>query len=522
MSTFETTTVAAAPGRRMSHGDQLARNARKVPDRVAFEYNGHSLSYRELDARTNRLARGLQSLGVERGDRVAVLMLNRLELIETYFAVLKLGAIVVPVNFRLSVAEIVYVLDDSDATVLFADHLLAPRAAQATGSRTLVVSGGDHEDVEQAIDYDTLLETDDGSLDIDVDENEPAFIMYTSGTTGKPKGAVLTHMNLLMNTINVCLEQGVSGDGEVGLSGLPLFHIGGLSGMLAYVFVGGTSILIDVLNFDPVKALETMSEREVVAGYFVPTQWKAICEAALARKLDYSLERIAWGASAAPPSVLKAMSDAFGDVPVFNVFGQTEMSSATCILRGEDALRKNGSVGKPLMNVEVRLVDPDMNDVPVGEVGEIVYRGPTVMKEYWRNPDATADAMRGGWFHSGDLCVMDDEGYIKVVDRTKDMVNSGGENIYCAEVEDAIDSHSKVSEVAVVAKPHPRWVETPVAVIVPSDPADPPTLEEISEHCKSLIASYKKPTEILVVDALPRNAVGKVQKFKLRDQLAQP
>jgi acyl-CoA synthetase (AMP-forming)/AMP-acid ligase II len=505
----------------MSHGEQLARNARRIPDRVAFEYLDRAATYRQLDAQVNRLARGLQTLGVERGDRVAVLMLNRLELIETYFAVLKLGAIVVPVNFRLSVPEIVYVLEDSDAKVLFADHLLAPMAAQATGSRTLVISGGDHEGIDQAIGYDTLLETDDSDLGIDVDENEPAFIMYTSGTTGKPKGAVLTHMNLLMNTINVCLEQGVSGDGEVGLSGLPLFHIGGLSGMLAYVFVGGTSILIDVLNFDPARALEVMSKRRVVAGYFVPTQWKAICEAALEKKLDYSLERIAWGASAAPPSVLQAMSDAFGDVPVYNVFGQTEMSSATCILRGEDALRKNGSVGKPLMNVEARLVDADMNDVPIGEVGEIVYRGPTVMKEYWRNPDATADAMRGGWFHSGDLCVMDDEGYIKVVDRTKDMVNSGGENIYCAEVEDAIDAHSKVAEVAVVARPHPRWVETPVAVIVPTDPADPPTLQEIADHCKSLIASYKKPTEILVVDALPRNAVGKVQKFKLREQLAQ-
>jgi acyl-CoA synthetase (AMP-forming)/AMP-acid ligase II len=210
------------------------------------------------------------------------------------------------------------------------------------------------------------------------------------------------------------------------------------------------------------------------------------------------------------------MADSFPGVPNFNMFGQTEMSSVTCVLRGEDAIRKMGSVGTPIINVEARIVDEEMTDVPVGLVGEIVYRGPTVMREYWRNPEATAEAFAGGWFHSGDLCRMDDDGFITVVDRAKDMIVSGGENIYCAEVEAAIDAHPKVAEVAVVGVPHETWVETPRAVVVPVDPADPPTLEEIVEHCRTRLASYKKPTSLVVLDELPRTASGKVQKFRLR------
>jgi acyl-CoA synthetase (AMP-forming)/AMP-acid ligase II len=190
----------------------------------------------------------------------------------------------------------------------------------------------------------------------------------------------------------------------------------------------------------------------------------------------------------------------------------------TCLLRGEDAIRKMGSVGTPVPNVEVRLVDDTMADVPPGEVGEIVYRGPTVFQGYWNNSEATAEAFAGGWFHSGDLCRMDAEGYIYVVDRKKDMIVSGGENIYCAEVEAVIDSHPKVRDVALIGVPDARWVETPVAVVVPASAGDPPTTAEIVEWCRARLASYKKPTAVVVVDELPRNAAGKVQKTRLRER----
>jgi fatty-acyl-CoA synthase len=223
----------------------------------------------------------------------------------------------------------------------------------------------------------------------------------------------------------------------------------------------------------------------------------------------------------APPSVLKAMAETFPGIGTYNCFGQTEMSSLTTVLTGEDALRKQGSVGKPIVNVEARLVDDDMNDVPQGEPGEIVYRGPTVMQEYWGNAEATAEAFHGGWFHSGDLVRKDEEGYMYVVDRKKDMIISGGENIYCAEVEAAIDGHPKVREVAIIGVPHEKWVETPLAVVVPEDASDPPGEAEIIDWCRERLASYKKPSRIVILDELPRNASGKVLKFQLREQHAQ-
>jgi len=280
--------------------------------------------------------------------------------------------------------------------------------------------------------------------------------------------------------------------------------------------VGGTTILWPSGQFDAAAVIDVLEREQVTSAYFVPTQWQQLCSVPGVRDRKFVLRRMGWGGSGALPSTLQAMADTFPGIPTFCAFGQTEMSSVTCLLRGEDAIRKMGSVGKPVMNIEFRLVDDDMRDVPQGEVGEIVYRGPTVFHGYWNNPQATAEAFAGGWFHSGDLCRMDDEGYLYVVDRKKDMIISGAENIYSAEVEAVIDAHPKVAEVAVIGVPHPRWVETPVAVIVPVDRDDPPSEEEIIAHCRAHLASYKKPSRVEIVDALPRNASGKVLKTELR------
>ncbi len=235
-----------------------------------------------------------------------------------------------------------------------------------------------------------------------------------------------------------------------------------------------------------------------------------------ATRRTQSLRSISWGAAPATQTLLERMAEVFPHCDVISVFGQTEMSPITTSLPSEDAIRKMGSVGKPIPTVAVRIVDEDMQDVAPGEVGEIVYRGPSTMAGYWNKPKETEDAFRGGWFHSGDLVREDEDGFIYVVDRKKDMIISGGENIYCAEVENVVASHPAVEEVAVIGVKHEKWGETPVAVIVPADSAAPPTIEDIHEHARDLLASYKKPTSVVIVDELPRNASGKVLKHELR------
>jgi fatty-acyl-CoA synthase len=514
--------VGLTAARRMSHGEQVARQARKTPDRVAFKFEDCQLSFAELDRRVTRLANALRQRGVREGDRVAVLMTNRLEVAESYLAGCRLGAIVVPVNFRLVADEVSYIMEDSESAALIVDAGLAELAGRVRSKvkvgACLVTGGAEAEAGVGAESYEEALgAAGDEPVLIDVAETEPAFIMYTSGTTGRPKGAVLSHFNLVMNTFNMMLTMGITGDEEVWLSGLPLFHIGGLNGILPYLMTGGTSVILPSGQFDANQVVDLLEAEHVTGCYFVPTQWQAICAVPGIDKRRLSLRRISWGASVAPPSVLKAMADTFPGVPNYNAFGQTEMSSVTCVLKGEDAIAKMGSVGTPVVNVEARIVDDDMRDVPQGEVGEIVYRGPTVLQEYWRKPEATAEAFAGGWFHSGDLCRMDEDGFIYVVDRKKDMIISGGENIYCAEVEAVIDAHPKVKEVALIGIPHEKWVETPRAIIVPADPSDPPTEEEIISFAKERLASYKKPTSVLIVDELPRNASGKVLKTVLRE-----
>jgi acyl-CoA synthetase (AMP-forming)/AMP-acid ligase II len=510
--------------RRLSYGEQLARTARKTPDKRALKFGDDERNFRQLDDRVTRLANALAERGVGYGDRVATFMMNRIEVVETYMASCRLGAICVPINFRLVPDEVTYIASDSGAKALVVDSDLASTAG-AVRERvpdlvTCLVVSDDPEPAGPGAElYEPVLaESSDVAPVIDVPEHDPAFIMYTSGTTGRPKGAVLSHFNLLINTYNVMASIGVREADEVFLSGLPLFHIGGLNLISPQILLGGTTVILKTGEFNAAETVDLLEREEVTGCYFVPTQWQQICEVPGVRERKFKLRRLLWGASVAPPSVLKAMAETFPGVGTYNCFGQTEMSSLTTVLTGEDAIPKMGSVGKPIVNVEARIVDDAMNDVPQGEVGEIVYRGPTVLQYYWNKPEATAEAFYGGWFHSGDLVREDEDGYMYVVDRKKDMIISGGENIYCAEVEAAIDAHPKVREVAIIGVPHEKWVETPMAIVVASDPADPPSQEEIIDWCRERIASYKKPTRVTVIDELPRNASGKVLKFQLREQ----
>ncbi|MGH3629186.1 MAG: acyl-CoA synthetase [Sciscionella sp.] len=503
--------------RRLTLPAALGRSAQRGPDRPALVFHDATRTYHELSERTDRLARALVARGVGPGDRVAMLLHNRIEFVETFYACHKAGACAVPVNFRLVQDEVDYIFDDCEPVGVISDQELSAVARLAAERHRTVRfhlavgdGGSDVEPYEAA-----LVGAEQGPPAIELDGDMLAFVIYTSGTTGRPKGAMITHQNLVCNTMNWIYEIGPR-ESDVWLSGLPLFHIGGLNGVLPFLHLGATSVITASRGFDAGESIALVKQHGVTMCFFVPTQWADICAAPELEGLDVSQLRVAmWGAATAPRATLDRLTATFPNVQVVNAFGQTEMSSNTTFLKGADAVRKMGSIGRPVVNVAVRIVDADGRDVAPGTVGEIVYRGPTVMAGYLGKPEATAKAFAGGWFHSGDLVYEDDEGFLYIADRVDDMLISGGENVYPAEVEAAIITHSAVADVAVIGVPHPRWGETPVAIAVGA-PGAIASEEDVIAHCRTRLASYKKPTRVIFVDALPRNATGKVLKRDLR------
>ena len=505
--------------------DHVARHAYAIPDEVAIRFGDRSLTWSVLNDRIRRVAAGFVAHGVEKGDRIAILMTNRPEFVEVAIAANAIGAIGVPLNFRLAPDEAAYILSHSAAKVVVTDNPLAPLAAAATAAahpapRLTVVTGADPA-ADGVISYESLLTTPAEPPYIEINERDVALIMYTSGTTGRPKGAMLTHLNLLMQSITAIRAARSYGDDTVGLVNVPLFHIAGIGAMPSALMIGSRVVIMPTAPFDARTTLEVVEREKVTSLFLVPAQWQVLCADPASTERCRSLRTISWGAAPATVSLLQDMAKTFPYAEIISVFGQTEMSPVTTALPSEEAIRKIGSVGKPIPTIVARVVDEEMNDVMPGEVGEIVYRGPTLMSGYWQDPEATAAAFEGGWFHSGDLVRADDEGFLYVVDRKKDMIISGGENIYCAEVENVLASHPAVLDVAVIGAKHDRWGETPVAVVVPADPASPPTLDDLVDFTRDKLASYKKPTILVVTDELPRNAAGKVVKHELRARYGQ-
>ena len=501
---------------------QLERHAAARPASPAIRFGGVTTTWRQFGDRVGRLAGAFARRGVGPGDRVAVMTGNCPEFMETVLAANMLGAIAVPLNFRLSGPEAAFVLEDSGAVVLVVDNLCigtaAPALAQLAWPPTVLATGFGEDAGPGATAYeDALAEAGPPAARADVPEDAAALIMYTSGTTGRPKGSVLTHHNLRTQCLTGIRAQHLVHDDEVNLVTSPLFHIAGIGGAAPGIMNGTTTVITPTGAFDSGRLLELIEAEGVTSMFLVPAQWQAVCDDPTLPARDLRrLRSIGWGAAPASDSLLRQMGRCFPGALIVALFGQTEMSPVTCALEGKDALRKLGSVGRPVPGVLARVVDSQMRDVPAGEVGEIVYRGPGLMREYWNNPAATAEAFRGGWFHSGDLVTRDEEGYVWVVDRVKDMIISGGENIYCAEVENALAGHPSVAEVAVVGQPDARWGETPVAFVALRPSATSLGLEELRAEASARLARYKLPTALVIVDALPRNASGKVVKGELR------
>jgi len=508
--------------RRQNWTNQLARHALMQPDATALRHLGRTTTWAELDRRVAALAGGLRRRGVRFGDRVLILMLNRTEFIESFLAANKLGAIAVPVNFRMTPREIGFLVTDCDARVMIAESVLAKVATAVRDLEpkleTVIVAGGATDDGVLGYD-DVLAEDGDPAAPVDIPDDSPALIMYTSGTTGRPKGAVLTHANLAGQAMTFLFTNGADINNDVGFIGVPLFHIAGIGNMIIGLLLGLPTVVYPLGDFDPGALLDVLEAEKVTGIFLVPAQWQAVCAEQQANPRALRLRVLSWGAAPASDTLLRAMSATFPGTQILAAFGQTEMSPVTCMLLGDDALRKLGSVGKVIPTVSARVVDDEMNDVPVGQVGEIVYRAPTLMDGYWNNPQATAEAFTGGWFHSGDLVRQDDEGYIWVVDRKKDMIISGGENIYCAEVENVLASHPAIVEVAVIGRSDQKWGEVPVAVVALSAVSDSALeLSDLDGFLTERLARYKHPKHLEVVDALPRNPAGKVLKTELRNR----
>ncbi|WP_312877710.1 AMP-binding protein [Lentzea indica] len=436
---------------------------------------------------------------------------------ESVFAANSLGAMAVPLSFRLAPLELDHILTDCTPSAIFVDaqllSLFESVPCAASIGTVIVIGGPDGDGVHAA--YEKFLSAHEPIELPDIGEESTALIMYTSGTTGRPKGVLLSHRNLQLQALTCIRAMEMFDDSDIGFLTAPFFHIAGLGSMVANILVGGTVVIHPLGAFDPRAVLDAYEREGATVVFNVPQQWDLICAQPDIGERDLKLRIISWGAAPASRATLRAMAEKFPGALNVAVFGQTETSPITCVLRGEDSTRKLGSVGRPIPTIQYRIIDDAMTDVATGEVGEIVYRGPTVTQGYWNKPKETAEAFAGGWFHSGDLVRQDDEGFIWVVDRKKDMIISGGENIYCAELENVIAEHPSVLEVAVIGRADDRWGQVPVAFVTVA-PGTEVCLRELTGFLDGRLASFKMPRDLVVVAGLPRNAAGKVTKDVLR------
>jgi fatty-acyl-CoA synthase len=488
-------------------GSWPARRARKTPHRTALIHGDTTVSYAELYARTTRLAHALRALGLRRGDRIAYLGPNHPSYLETLFAAGTLGAVFVPLNPRLAGPEIAHQLGDSGAKVLVYAPSLAGLVAGLPGNahvRAFVEVGSPYEElIDQAAEE---------RIDQPVTADDMCIIMYTSGTTGRPKGAMLTHGNLTWNAVNVLVDHDLTAD-ERALVSAPLFHTAGLNMLtLPVLLKGGTCVLVE--SFDPAATLDLIERHRITFMFGVPAMFDQVARHPRWADADLSSLRIlTCGGSPVPTTLIAAYQER--GLTFLQGYGMTEASPGTLFLDAEHAVGKAGSAGVPHFFSDVRVVRPDFTQVDIGETGEVVVRGPHVMPGYWGLPEETAAVFADGWFRSGDAARVDEDGYVFIVDRIKDMIISGGENIYPAEIEDLLLGHPGIVECAVIGVADDKWGEVPRAVVVPREGVqlDP---DEVLASLAGHLAKYKIPKSVVVVDELPRTASGKLLKARVR------
>ncbi|WP_216829816.1 acyl-CoA synthetase [Alkalihalobacterium elongatum] len=499
-------------------GNWLKKFSEFDPDKLALVFKDKRFTYKEFNERVNQLAHAFVSLGVRKGDRVDALLLNTNEALESMFACAKIGAIFVPINFRLSVDEVLYIVNDSGANHFIYDERLRPvvDALRQKESKLIDYIHVGRNPHEEDYEYEQLIEgssTEEPAYDISLDDIH--LMMYTSGTTGRPKGAMLSHGNTQWNAIN-CINFMPTHSTDITLTVAPLFHIGGMSVFTTPLFYKGGTVILDD-NFDPKSVMQKIQEEKITGLFFVPAMWQALTTVDNFDDYDISSLRFCVSGGAPCPITIIEYFQARG-IPFYEGFGLTETAPFVSLLDAKNSIRKNGSVGKAPVHTDVRIVDPNDRDVPAGEVGELIVKGPNVMVGYWNKPEATKEAIKDGWFYTGDLAKFDAEGFIYIVDRKKDMIITGGENVYPIEVEQVLYRHPNIREAAIIGYPDEKWGESIKAVISLKDTSSPFTIEDIQQFLDGKIARYKVPKKIEVVDALPRNATGKILKTVLRKE----
>ena len=496
----------------------LENSAAKYPDRTAVIEGGQRCSYQALNEHSIRLAGAMLNSGLMRGDHVAILAANSIFYVETYFAAIRAGLVAILINTRLAPPEMVYILNNSESKALFYDCECEKTVSTIRDDlETTKIFVSSRESMSSNdIEFTTFIRTNvSGSLSEKTTEDHPCQIVYTSGTTGRPKGAVITHGNILWNFFNTILAREDRPNQTSIIIG-PLFHVAAMNNQLTIqIGMGGTSVLMR--KFDPEEVLRTIQEEKVSFIVTPPAIYNLLMQHPEATRYDTSsVIRASSGADKLLMETKRKISEFFPNVKeVMPAYGLTEATSTVTVLKEKDSRRKNDSVGQPVPFMQVRVVDDENRPLPEGEMGELVCKGPAVMQGYYKNPEATHAAICDGWLHTGDMAKMDAEGFFYIVDRKKDMIVSGGENIYPREVEEVLYTHPEISDASVVGVPDDTWGESVKAYIVRKSGS---TLNSqgVIEYCKLRLASYKKPKFVAFLDVIPRNASGKALKDYLR------
>jgi acyl-CoA synthetase (AMP-forming)/AMP-acid ligase II len=499
--------------------EMLRWRARLDPDGIVLVHGDHSTTYAELDRRSSRVASALVAAGLQPGERVCLLDKGHDEFIEVLFGVAKAGGVYTPVNWRLAGPEVAFVLNDAEAPIVFVGESFADEVADIESDLAKVrklVRWGEGPDHWQP--YEDFRDgADEVDPRCDTDASATAWQLYTSGTTGQPKGAELTHLNLAETAMLGPIGFGPVAPGERALICMPLYHIGGSGYALAAFFAGAR--LIITREADPGEILRLIGKEGIHHAFFVPALINFLLQHPDCAKTDFaSMRSILYGASPIPAELLAAAVERIG-CDFIQAYGLTETTGAIVLLPANDHVPGNprlAACGLPVYGNRVRVVDAEGRDCGPGAVGEIIMQGPMVMKGYYNRPEATAEAIRDGWFHSGDAGYLDEDGYLYIHDRVKDMIVSGGENVYPAEVESVLFAHDAVADVAVIGVPDERWGEAVKAVVVQAMDADVDE-QTLIDFCKGRIAGFKCPRSVDFVEALPRNPTGKILKRELRE-----